>query len=474
MSLGDVIFRLIQWIILIYFFALNSSYLLFTFLSLLGLFRYRQLLSYIPYKEILHLRSLKPISIIVPAFNEEETIVESVHSLLALEYPNYEVIVVNDGSTDKTLEALISHFKLQKTSRVIRRIIKTAPIKGIYISQSYPKLVVVDKVNGQKADALNAGLNVAQYPLFCAIDSDSLLDKYALLKIVQPFLEEPFKMVAAGGIIRLSNGCQIEYGQVKKVGFPARLIAQLQTIEYLRAFLGGRTGLSMLRILLIISGAFGLFRKKEVMAIQGYRQETVGEDMDLVVRLQKYLREKRIPYLIRFIPDPICWTEAPEKLKSLTRQRNRWHRGLIESLFFNRQMLFNPKYGSLGLFGMPYYVIFEMFGPFIEFLGYLLFLFFLLIGEINSQFAIFFFILAIIYGIFISLFSILLEEYSAYHFPRYRHVLSLMKASFLENFVFRQYLTLVRVKAFFDFLQGKKEWGEIQRIGFKGRQGNDK
>lgn len=457
-SIATVFSLIIQWIILVYFFTLNSFYLLFTLLSLIGVFRYRQLSAYIPYKEILHLPSLKPISIIVPAFNEEDTIIESVHSLLALEYPNFEVVVVNDGSTDKTLELLITNFKLKKTSRVIRKIIDTAPIKGVYISQSYPKLVVVDKVNGQKADALNAGLNVAQYPLFCAIDSDSLLDKFALLKIVQPFLEEPFKMVAAGGIIRLSNGCQIKYGQVKKVGFPRNLLAQFQTIEYLRAFLGGRTGLSMLKSLLIISGAFGLFRKKEVMEIQGYRRDTVGEDMDLVVRLQKYLREKRISYLIRFVPDPICWTEAPEKLKFLSRQRNRWHRGLMESLHFNRKMLFNPKYGHIGLFAMPYYIIFEMLGPFIEFFGYTLFIFFLLTGQLNSQFAVFFFLMAVIFCIFISLGSILLQEYSPYYFPRYTHILGLMMAAFLENFIFRQYLALVKVKAFFDLLKGKKEW----------------
>ena len=326
MSFITTLFHLIEWIILVYFFALNFFYLLFTILSLIGLTRHHQLSTYILYKEMLHLLSLKPISIIVPAFNEEKTIVANVHSLLALEYPNYEVVVVNDGSTDQTLKQLITHFHLKKTFRVFRKVIETAPIKNIYLSPTYPKLVVVDKENGQKSDALNAGLNVARFPLFCAIDSDSLLDKYALLKIIRPFLEEPANMVAAGGIIRLSNGCRIEYGQVKEVGFPRNLLAQFQTIEYLRAFLGGRTGLSMLKSLLIISGAFGLFRKKEVLDIQGYRKETVGEDMDLVVRLQRHLREKKIPYQIRFVPDPICWTEAPEKLKSLTRQRNRWHR----------------------------------------------------------------------------------------------------------------------------------------------------
>ena len=458
MSFITTLFHLIEWIILVYFFALNFFYLLFTILSLIGLTRHHQLSTYILYKEMLHLLSLKPISIIVPAFNEEKTIVANVHSLLALEYPNYEVVVVNDGSTDQTLKQLITHFHLKKTFRVFRKVIETAPIKNIYLSPTYPKLVVVDKENGQKSDALNAGLNVARFPLFCAIDSDSLLDKYALLKIIRPFLEEPANMVAAGGIIRLSNGCRIEYGQVKEVGFPRNLLAQFQTIEYLRAFLGGRTGLSMLKSLLIISGAFGLFRKKEVLDIQGYRKETVGEDMDLVVRLQRHLREKKIPYQIRFVPDPICWTEAPEKLKSLTRQRNRWHRGLIESITYNRQMILNPRYGLIGLFAMPFYVIFEMLGPFIEFAGYLIFLFYLFKGGLNSQFALLFFMVALIFGIVISLFAILLEEYSAYQFPRFRHILGLMGASFLENFIFRQSLTLVRVKAFLDFFLGKKEW----------------
>ncbi len=268
-------FHIVSVMILVYFFLINAFYLLFTFLSLFGIFRYRNFTTFVSFKEVFRLPLVKPISIIAPAYNEEPTIVESVRSLLSLEYPLFEVIAVNDGSTDLTLERLITTFRLEKVKRVYRKVVKTQPIRGIYISPAYPNLVVIDKVNGRKADALNAGLNVSRYPLFCAVDGDSLLEKDALLKIVRPFLEDPEKTVAAGGIIRLSNGCTVRNGQVMQVGMPRNSLARLQIIEYLRAFLGGRIGLGMLKSTVIVSGAFGLFRKDIALKCHGYRSNTI-------------------------------------------------------------------------------------------------------------------------------------------------------------------------------------------------------
>ncbi len=462
----DAFYHFFSWLILIYFVALNLSYILFTILSLIGIFRYQKLTTYVSFHDVFRLPLVKPISIIAPAFNEEATIVESVRALLALEYPCYEVIIVNDGSTDLTLEKLIRVFHLQKARRVFRRVLETKPIRGIYLSPDYPHLVVVDKVNGKKADALNAGLNISRYPLFCAVDSDSLLEKDALLKIVRPFLEEPERLVAAGGIIRLSNGCTVASGQVGQVRLPRNILARLQIVEYLRAFLGGRLGLSMLRSVLIISGAFGIFRKDIVLQCGGYRHGTVGEDLDLVVRMRRHLHNMHMPFSIRFIPDPICWTEAPESLKLLARQRNRWHRGLIDALSHNIHMLFNPRYGVTGLVAMPFYFIFEMLGPFIEVGGYLVFLFCLIFGGLNYPFALLFFLVAVILGTLLSLLAVLLEEYSAYRYPRLGDILLIVLFSLLENVVYRQFLTVVRVKAFFDYWRGKEEWGRMTRKGF--------
>ncbi len=458
--------RTINIVILTYFFLVNGFYILFNLLSLHGLFHYRHLTTYIRFKEIFRLPLVKPISIIAPAYNEENTIIESTRSLLSLEYPNFEVIVVNDGSKDRTLEKLIRFFHLEKTKRVFRKIVDHQPVRGIYASPLYPRLVVVDKVNGKKADALNAGLNISRFPLFCAVDSDSLLEKDALLKMVRPFLEEPEKTVAAGGIIRLSNGCAIKNGQLVRVGMPGNTLARFQIIEYLRAFLGGRTGLSKLNSLLIISGAFGLFRKDVVLQCGGYRKGTVGEDMDLVIRLRRHLHEMKKPYAIRFIPDPICWTEAPESLRLLARQRNRWHRGLVDCLLYNSKMLFNPRYGVTGFVAMPFYFFFEMLGPIIEVLGYLMFAACLFFNLVDFPFALLFFLVAVIMGILLSLISLLLQEFSSHRYPRLKDILIITLFSFFENIVYRQWLAVVRVRAFYDFFRGKTEWGAMERKGF--------
>lgn len=466
MSITQLIFQLATWTILLYFLLMNLFYFLFTILAIIGLRRYRDLTAFVHFKELFHLPMIKPISIIAPAFNEEATIIESVNSLISLEYPHYEVVVVNDGSKDNTLDRLIRAFDLQPTNRVFRRVLDTRPIRGIYASKTVPKLVVVDKENGKKADALNAGLNISQYPLYCAIDSDSVLEKDALLKMARPFLEDPEKTVAAGGIIRLSNGCDVRSGQVINIRMPRGYLACFQIIEYFRAFLGGRLGLNLLRSMLIISGAFGLFRKDIAFQCGGYRTDTVGEDMDLVVRMKKMLYERKIPFRMHFIPDPVCWTEAPESLRVLSKQRNRWHRGLIETLIFSRRMMFSPRYGITGMFAMPYFVLFELLGPLIEFMGYLTFIFFVVTGRFNLPFAWLFFLLAVVMGIILSLVSILLEEFSVRKYPRLTDILIITLSGILENLFYRQFLSMVRVKAFYDQIRGRKEWGEMKRKGF--------
>jgi cellulose synthase/poly-beta-1,6-N-acetylglucosamine synthase-like glycosyltransferase len=462
----QTVFDIMTSIILVYFFMLNGLYIFLTLLSMIGIYNHRNLTAYVNYKKLFLLPQVKPISIIAPAYNEQEIIIESVESLLSLQYPELEVIVVNDGSTDSTLAQLIETYNLTKTNRIFRKVVPHKSVKGIYVSPSHPKLVVVDKENGKKADAMNAGLNVAQYPLFCAIDSDSLLEGDALLKMVRPFLEDPEHTVAAGGVIRLSNGCRVKHGQVVSVSLPRNSLARFQIIEYFRAFLGGRLGLNMLRSVLIISGAFGLFRKDIALACGGYRPETIGEDMDLVIRIKRYLHDRKLPFRMYFNPDPICWTQGPETIRSLGNQRNRWHRGLIEVIRHNRRMLFNPKYGVTGLFAMPFYLMFEMLGPLVEFTGYVLFAIILALGRINTPFAILFFLLAVVLGVVLSLLSILLEEYSLRRYPRLKEVLTIILYAVLENFAYRQWLAWVRFRAYFDFLKGKSEWGDMDKKGF--------
>lgn len=465
-GLGDVLATGAEHIILAYFLLINSFYFLFNMLSLAGILRYRRLVAFVRFGEIFRMPIVRPVSVIVPACNEEAGIIESVRSLLALRYPVFEVVVVNDGSTDATLARLVEAFGLQPSRTVFRRVLATKPPRGIYRSALHPRLTVVDKANGGKADALNAGLNVSRYPLFCAVDSDSVLERDALLKVVRPFLEDPERTIGAGGVIRLSNGCAVRDGQVARVGIPRNWIARFQVLEYLRAFLGGRLGMSLLRSTLIVSGAFGIFRKDIALACGGYRTDSVTEDMDLVVRMQKHMHDQGRAYRIPFIPDPICWTEAPESLRVLARQRRRWHRGLVDTLVRHRGMVLRPRYGAAGLFALPFYALFEMAGPFIEVLGYALFAGHILFGRVDYPFAATFFFVAVFYGTFVSLLAILLEELSSFRYPRPRDILVLTAAGVAENLFYRQYLALVRAWGFVDYFRGKCEWGSMERRGF--------
>lgn len=453
--------------ILVYFFLINMFYLIFVVMSAFGILHHFRWTQFIQTQEIFSSPLSKPVSIIVPAFNEESGIVESIRSLLSLEYPKYEIIVVNDGSTDTTLAQVVETFGLNPVRRIYRKALECKPIHGIYTSPEYPQLVLVDKVNGGKSDALNAGLNIARYPLFCAIDGDSLLNRDSLLRVVRPFLEDPDRVVAAGGVIRLSNGITIRPGQTVKLRLPRNSLARFQILEYLRAFLGSRMGMSMLRCMILVSGAFGIFRKDIAIACGGYKLKAIGEDLDLVVRIRRYCYRKKIPHRVVFVPDPICWTQAPERWRVLARQRGRWHRGLIQTFHFYAHMVFNPRYGRVGMFALPFYLIFELLGPIIEILGYITFVLFIFWHKVDYPFAFLFFMVSVVLGTLLSISSIFLEELSEKRYPRFRDIFILGAFSVLENLYYRQFLSLVRAKAFLDYFRGRNVWGAMEKKGFE-------
>ncbi|MCX6566673.1 MAG: glycosyltransferase family 2 protein [Candidatus Aminicenantes bacterium] len=457
--------------ILVYFIFLNFFYVLFIVLSVIGIIRHGALLKYITFKDMFNQPLVKPVSVIAPAFNEQNNIVENIRGLLALEYPVFEVVIVNDGSRDQTLERITQAFQLRKTKRVFRKVVVSKPIRGIYVSPIEPKLVVVDKVNGgSKADAMNAGLNVARYPLFCAIDCDSLIDRDALLKMARPFHEDPDRTVGVGGVVRIINDCVTKNGQVEKVRMPRNWLARFQIIEYMRSFLGSRLGLSKMNSLLIISGAFGMFRKDVAMECGGYDPTAIGEDMELVCRITRILHERKAKFRIQFVPDVVCWTEGPEQWKWLINQRNRWQRGLIQVIQFNSKVLFNHKYGATGMFALPFYLIFEMLSPLIELLGYLTLAFFIATKGLNTPFAIKFLLLAVVMGTLLSLSSIILEEYAEKRFPRLVDVVILFICGIVENLGYRQVIAFTRAKGFWDYYHGKNEWKSIPRVGFSKEQ----
>ncbi|MCC7200181.1 MAG: glycosyltransferase family 2 protein [Gammaproteobacteria bacterium] len=453
--------------IIVYFALINLGYLSIFWVSLRSLWRFVRRIFVSDYSQIRQSDLTLPISLLVPAFNESKTIVESLRSLLALNYGEFEIIVINDGSTDDTLERLVQTFDLRRTDTPLHMRLKCNPINAIYRSMTHANLTVLDKLRGGKADALNAGLNASRYPLFCSIDADSLIEEEALLRLVKPFIEFPNETVAAGGIVRVANGCVVSHGHVVEARLPRSGIAVMQVVEYLRAFLAGRAGWSSARALLIISGAFGLFRKREVVEVGGYSSATDTEDAELVVRLHRHLCDQDRKYRIVFVPDPVCWTEVPESMRVLTRQRERWHRGLLQTLWMNRGMMFRPKYGAVGMFGIPWYVAFELLAPVVEVLGYIMVPLAWFLGILDRTYLILFLIVAFVVGALLSMGALVLEEISFRRYPRWRDLLRLLAYGFLENFGFRQYLSFVKVNALFQALRRRRQWGDMKRRGFK-------
>lgn len=407
------------------------------------------------------------VTVVVPAFNEQECIVDSVRSLLALRYPRFQVIVVSDGSTDETVARLTAQFALEPFPRVYVPEIPTAPLRQVLRTRDEPRLLVVEKVNGGKADALNCGINLADEELVCAIDADAILDADALLLSCRPFVEQPDEVIGTGGIVRIANGCRIEHGHVAEVSLPSSRLAAIQVVEYLRAFLTARAGWSRVNALLIVSGAFGVFRRDVVREIGGYRVDTVGEDGELVVRLHRAMRDRGRRYRITFVPDPVCWTEAPESRAVLRRQRNRWQRGLAEILWFHRGMVGRPRYGMVGLVALPATIAFELLGPVIELTGIAAVAAGWYLGLLSVQFLVAFIMVSLVFGLFLSVTALALEEASLRRYPRIGQPAGLVVYSVLEQLGYRQLTALWRLRALTQALRSKHRghWGAMDRRG---------
>ncbi len=449
-----------------YYFAVNTVFLALLFVAI---FSIRQQM-----KSRLLIESIQDrfsvfapgISVLAPAYNEEATIIESVKSFLMLHYPTYEIVVINDGSSDKTLERLKEVFLLeQKTVFYDARLSKTK-IRGTYRSKLHPNLLVIDKENGGKADALNVGIGFSQYGIFCAVDSDSLLELDALSRIVVPFIHEPEITIASGGTVRIVNGSQIKHGRVVEANLPGKFLPLMQVIEYTRAFLCGRIGWNVINSTLVISGAFGLFSKASIQEIGGYLEGSVGEDMELVVRIHRHFRNQRRRYQVVFVPDPVCWTEAPDSLEILGRQRNRWQRGLADTLMKNKDMLLNPKYGALGLIAMPYFFFVELLGPVLEIISLICLALGAYFGILDSTSIVLYFVAGIFYGVLMNIASVLMGEIYFSKYPKFRQFLALVAISFVEAFGYRQLTLFWRLKGLSDYARGNKTWGKMSRIGF--------
>ncbi|NKB88589.1 MAG: glycosyltransferase [Acidobacteria bacterium] len=465
--------RPVEWFFLLYFIFTTVFYMLLNYLAVLRVFAH--LAETALEKFSVNYTGLEPpISLLVPAFNEEKTIATTVYSLLQLEYPEHEIVVVNDGSTDGTLETLLREFECEPTPDVYRRDLDTEEVHATYRSRTYRNLRVIDKTNGGKADALNAAINVARFPLFCSIDADSILERRSLSRVVLPFIEDS-RTVAVGGTVRIANGCKVEDGMVIEPALPTGFLPLFQIVEYLRAFLFGRMGWAQINSLLVVSGAFGLFHRATVVEVGGYDTQTLGEDMELTVRMHRILRAARRDYRITFVPEPICWTEVPEDLRTLRIQRARWQRGLSESLWSNRRLLFHPQGGAAGWVGFPFMVLVEWLSPIVEVFGYAYMFIGLAMGWVDLPVMLVFLAVAVGFGTLLSVMGLVLEEMSFKVYSHAGQMVRLFAIAVIENFGFRQLMSVYRLIGTLQWIFGARHnWGDMQRRAPWGPDGSTK
>lgn len=458
---------LMSWegMILWYFLAVNSFYAFLMLLSMPELWRNWKMSHSENLNRYMSSEALPPVSVLMPAYNMSAGLVDSVRAQLSLRYPRHEVIVINDGSKDATMTLLHAAFNLYEVPPAISKQLSTQRVRGYLRSRHEPGLLVIDKENGGKADALNAGINAARYPLVVAVDADTILETDAILRLARTFLVGT-PVIAAGGTIRVVNGCDVERARVLHPRVSRRFLSGVQVPEYLRAFLFGRLGWNRLGGNLIVSGAFGLFQRKYLLEIGGYQTDNVVEDMDLVVRLHRHMLEKGEEYRVAFVPDPVAWTEVPSDIATLKRQRERWHRGLVKTMLSHRKLMFNPRYGRVGMISYPFFFFGEMLAPVIEVSGYFFTFVGLLLGWLNWQFALAFLAVAVGYQMMLSVWAVVLEEATFRVYGSLADFSRMLLFALIEPFGYRQLTVIWRVQGVINALRGRKQWGEMQRRGF--------
>ena len=449
--------------------SLMLWYLIIALISIREILLYKRKNSFIDLKKLLSSPYTPPISIVAPAYNEGSTIINSVHSLLSLQYPRFEVIIINDGSTDNTLRKMIKEFSLVKVDYAYNERVVTQPVRGFYKSTNpaYGKLLIIDKENGKsKADASNAGVNAASYPYFVCTDVDCVIDNQALLLLIKPFLDEEKRVIANGAIIRIANGCEVEQGFMVDIKAPKNFLTSIQEIEYLRSYLLGRMAWSKLNGLIIVSGGIGLFDREVAIAAGGYDPKSFGEDMEITVRMRKYMHKIGQKYMVKYIPESLCWTEVPPNLDIFLKQRIRWAKGLVQTLFKHRNMWLNRKYGRMGMVSFPYWILYEWLAPLIELIGLFSYAYLIISGKLNYQYSLILLAFVFFFSVMITTISILWEEYTNQVYKSKKEVFKLLMVIFLEPFLFHPIVVYASIKGNISLLFGTKhQWGNMGRMG---------
>ena len=454
-----------NFVVLSYFFLGNGVYTILMLLSLRATWVHMRQMACQGLDALRRSPFTPAVTIIIPAWNEQGVIVNTVNSALQADYPRFQVIVVDDGSTDLTLDRLVHHYGLLETERAHHFGIPTAPFRAYYINPKIPHLLVVSKVRGGKPDALNAGINLCPTPYFCNLDADCLLERDALLRLMDPIVNAAVETVVSGGIVRILNGCETKDGRVLKVRLPRTWLERFQVVEYLRSFLFGRTGWHLLGGTLIVSGAFAIFHRATVIEAGGFSRDTVTEDMDMVVQLHQWAAENNRQIRMSFTSDTVCWTECPSTLTMLAHQRRRWQLGLCQTLWKHSQMLFGTQYGIVGWLSFPFHSYIEGMGAAVEFLGYFLIPLGIFLGMVPPGLLLLFILLGIVYGGFLSVGAVLLEELTYRRYPRLRDLLTLLAFAVLENFGYRQLVLFYRFQGTMKFLARHRRWETVAHVG---------
>ena len=454
----------------LFFLIVYGSYYTVALSSFFIIRKYIKSQEHFDHQEMLQSPYLPKIALIGPAYNEELLVLESVRSLLSVQYFNMELVVVNDGSKDNTLQLLIDEFDLQVCKIEPHSNIETKAVLNTYRSKNpaYRKLIVIDKENGRKADAINVGINHSLADYYAVIDLDCILEPDTLLKLVEPILKErEKKVVAVGGVIGATNEAVIKSGKFIKANSPKNFLPRIQIIEYFRSFILSRPTWSKMNGLLLISGALGLFEREVLIGVDGFTHDSIGEDMNLVMKIHEYCLKKKMDYKVEFIPAPLCWTEVPDNLEMLGSQRNRWMRGTIESMINFKNMALNPKYGVVGMISYPYWFLAEMMAPLLEFIGFFAIVFFILSGLLNIKFAIALFVLVYLMSVLLSCFSVFVFHLYFNKYNSFKDFFLFIKAAWLEPFIYHPRVLKWSLKGYYDFFVTKKVgWGEMKRTGF--------
>jgi cellulose synthase/poly-beta-1,6-N-acetylglucosamine synthase-like glycosyltransferase len=449
--------------LLSYWVVLHIGYLAITLLSLRQTRERVGQARHTDYGLIANSRVTIPVSVIIPAYNEQELLIPAVQSALGSDHPEFEVIVVNDGSTDDTLALAIEQFNLARADVFHPSPLTTQPVRGTYHSRSFPNLWLIDKENGAAADAYNAGVNLARYRYIVQVDADCILEPDTLLRAMRVVNRDPKRIVGIGGQLRPSNGLELENGRILAEKLPPQRIARLQLIEYLSAFLGQRPGWSRLNSVPVVAGGFGAWRKDVVIELGGYATDVTHPDIELTIAAHEMFHRNNLPYRVEYVPDAVVWTQVPPSIKDLRAQRKRWQRVVFEVVWKYRRMLLNPRYGVVGTVGMPYLLLYEALGPFIEAAAYLLTATLAALGLLELQFLLLFLALSFGLSIAVRLAGILCD---VAYFARYSRaeMMRLLVLCFIEPAI-RLLLIPGRILAFFEFATGRKTWEPMQRVG---------